>query len=387
MLTAIHLSLREIWRNLGRFFVFSLVVALITVLVLFIAALGRGLLGGIREYYEGLNADLIVYQDTARRVAASSRLQCSTRTTIRRIEGVRDVGPIGFSSGSIVDQYGVELLDISLIGVEPGKPGEPSVLRGQGLTRKNAYEVIVDRNVAEVAEVEPGDWLTISTIQGIEAEYHTLQVVGVSDSLRFNLAASVFVPIVTWDEIGPQSLETSATEQDPACNVAAVQLDDPTQIERMQQVIQAEVGDVEAVDRTTAYQSLPGYSSIQSSLATQNAFALLISTLVIGGFFQIQTLQKVPQLGMLKAIGTPNIVVALAAMLQIMVVTLIGIAIASVMVAGIASVFPADIPIVFELQSGVLAVASIFVLGFLGGLVSVRYALRVEPLIALGLGT
>ena len=387
MLTAIHLSLREIWRNLGRFFLFSLVVALITILVLFIAALGRGLLGGIREYYEGLNADLIVYQDTARRVAASSRLQCSTRSTIRRIEGVRDVGPIGFSSGSIVDEYGAELLDVSLIGVEPGKPGEPSVLTGQGLTRKNAYEVIVDRNVAEVAEVEPGDWLTISTIQGIEAEYHTLQVVGVSDSLRFNLAPSVFVPIVTWDKIGPQSLETSAAEADPACNVAAVQLDDPTQIERMQRLIQAQVGDVEAIDRTTAYTSLPGYSSIQSSLATQNTFALLISTLVIGGFFQIQTLQKVPQLGMLKAIGTPNIVVAMAAMLQIMVVTLMGIAIASVMVAGIASVFPADVPIVFDLRSGATAVASIFVLGFLGGLVSVRYALRVEPLIALGLGT
>jgi putative ABC transport system permease protein len=387
MLTAIHLSLKEIWRNLGRFFLFSLVVALITVLVLFIAALGRGLLGGIREYYEGLNADLIVYQDTARRVAASSRLECSTRSTIRRIEGIREVGPIGFSSGSIVDEYGTELLDVSLIGVEPGKPGEPSVLSGQGLTRKNAYEVIVDRNVAEVAELKPGDWVTIGTIQGIETEYHTLQVTGVSDSLRFNLSPSVFVPIVTWDEIGPQSLEASATEQDPACNVAAVQLDDPTQIERMQQVIQAQVDDVEAVDRTTAYQSLPGYSSIQSSLATQNTFALLISTLVIGGFFQIQTLQKVPQLGMLKAIGTPNIIVALAAMLQIMVVTLIGIAIASVMVVGIASVFPANVPIVFDLQSGATAVASIFVLGFLGGLISVRYALRVEPLIALGLGT
>jgi putative ABC transport system permease protein len=387
MLTAIHLSLKEIWRNLGRFFLFSLVVALITVLVLFIAALGRGLLGGIREYYEGLNADLIVYQDTARRVAASSRLECTTRSTIRRIEGVRDVGPIGFSSGSIVDEYGAELLDVSLIGVEPGRPGEPSVLSGQGLTRKNAYEVIVDQNVAEVADLEPGDWVTISTIQGIETEYHTLQVTGVSDSLRFNLAPSVFVPIVTWDEIGPQSLDASVIERDPACNVAAVQLDDPTQIERMQRLIQAQVRDVEAVDRTTAYQSLPGYASIQSSLATQNTFALLISTLVIGGFFQIQTLQKVPQLGMLKAIGTPNIIVALAAMLQIMVVTLMGIAIASAMVAGIASVFPADVPIVFDLQSGVTAVVSIFVLGFLGGLISVRYALRVEPLIALGLGT
>ena len=41
--TANHLALREIWRNRGRFLLFSLVIALITVLILFIAALGEGL--------------------------------------------------------------------------------------------------------------------------------------------------------------------------------------------------------------------------------------------------------------------------------------------------------------------------------------------------------
>jgi putative ABC transport system permease protein len=40
MSTAFHLAFREIWRNRGRFLLFSLVIALITVLVLFIAALG-----------------------------------------------------------------------------------------------------------------------------------------------------------------------------------------------------------------------------------------------------------------------------------------------------------------------------------------------------------
>jgi putative ABC transport system permease protein len=293
---------------------------------------------------------------------------------------------VGFSSGSIVAEDGTELLDISLIGVEPGKPGEPFPLSGRGLTRRNAYEVIVDRNVAEIAKVEPGDRLTVRTIQGIEEEYHTLQVIGVSNSLRFNLSPSVFIPIVTWDEIKPQAVGPGAANDPLYCNVVVVKLDDPTQLEAMRQAIQTQVSDVEAIDRTMAYLSLPGYSSIQTSLATQNIFALLIGTLVIGGFFQIQTLQKVPQLGMLKAIGTPNTIVALAAMVQVMIVNLIGIAIASVLAFGIASVFPADIPIVFELTSGATAVASILVLGFLGGLISVRYALRVEPLIALGLG-
>ncbi|MBT7989221.1 MAG: ABC transporter permease, partial [Anaerolineae bacterium] len=39
---SIYLSLKEVWRNKGRFFLFSMVIALIAVLVLFTAGLGEG---------------------------------------------------------------------------------------------------------------------------------------------------------------------------------------------------------------------------------------------------------------------------------------------------------------------------------------------------------
>jgi putative ABC transport system permease protein len=147
------------------------------------------------------------------------------------------------------------------------------------------------------------------------------------------------------------------------------------------------VSGIEVIDRKTAYENTPGYTEQQSTLNTQNAFALLIGVLVIGGFFQIQTLQKVPQIGMLKAIGTPNAIVAMAAIIQIVVVTLLGVVIGSLATFGLALVFPPNIPIVFEPRSGAMAVASILVMGPVGGLVSIRYSLRVEPLIALGLGS
>jgi putative ABC transport system permease protein len=386
MSTAIHLALKETWRNRGRFLLFSLVVTLITVLVLFVAALGTGLLGGIREYLEGLNADLIVYQETARLVIESSRIGCEKRREVRRVEGVREAGPIGFSAVSIVADDGTELLDISLIGVEPGKPGEPPVAAGGGLVRKSAYEAVIDWNVARVMKLQVGDWFTIGAIQGKEEEFYTLRVVGISESLKYGLQPSVFVPIVTWDEIRPKAA-ASPGEEDPACNVVAVQLDDPTQLEAVRQRLQRQVSDVEAVERTAAYEGQPGYTSIRTSLSTQNTFALLIGTLVIGGFFQIQTLQKVPQIGMLKAIGTPNSVVAVAAIIQIAAVNLLGVAIGSVVSLSLSLSLPPNIPIIFELRSGAMAVVSILLMGLLGGLVSIRYSLRVEPLIALGLGS
>jgi putative ABC transport system permease protein len=392
MSTAIHLAVSEIWRNWGRYLLFSLVVALITVLILFISALGEGLGSGNREYLEKLNGELVVYEDTARLSIPSSRLDCAKRTVIRSVEGVKDVGTIGFASVSVLSSnMMVEMMmggyaDVSFIGVEPGKPGEPPVLAGSGLLRKGADEAIIDRSVAFVTGAGVGDLLTVRSAQANENQFYTLTVVGITDSRKYGIRSSIFVPLLTWDKMRPQSLVGGGSEA-PACNVAVVKLDDPTQIERMRGLLRARVGGIEAVDRQTAYENVPGYTEQQSTLATQNAFALLIGMLVIGGFFQIQTLQKVPQIGMLKAIGTPNAIVALANVIQIVAITTIGILLGSLVTFGLALIFPPNIPLVFELGSGLTAVLSIFAIGPVGGLVSIRYSLRVEPLTALGLGS
>jgi putative ABC transport system permease protein len=298
---------------------------------------------------------------------------------------VQDVGPIGFSAASIPRGAGEDPLDVSLIGVDPGKPGEPPVVTGQGLERRNANEAIIDRMTALVTGLQVGDRFNIRSPQGGEEEFYMLKVVGVSESRMYAIQPSIFVPIVKWDEIRPKAAPGRGAE-DPACNVAAVKLEDPTQLDVMRQRLAAQVRGIEAVDRTTAYENTPGYTAQQTTLNTQNGFALLIGLLVIGGFFQIQTLQKVPQIGMLKAIGTPNGVIAVASLIQIVIINIVGVLIGSLVTFGLSLVFPPGIPLAFEPSSGATAIGSILVIGPLGGLVSVRLSLRVEPLIALGLG-
>ena len=59
---AIYLSFKEIWRNRTKYFLFSLVIALISVLVLFTAGLGEGLATNNKEYLEklGVECDLTI---------------------------------------------------------------------------------------------------------------------------------------------------------------------------------------------------------------------------------------------------------------------------------------------------------------------------------------
>jgi len=135
----------------------------------------------------------------------------------------------------------------------------------------------------------------------------------------------------------------------------------------------------------TAYESLPGYQAQQSTLNTQRGFTLLIGILVIGGFFQIQMLQKIPQIGVLKAIGTSNFVVATAVVAQIILVTTFGVVFGTLATLGLGQAIGGAVPVIFNGTSVAIAVITLLMIGPIGGLVSVRMAVRVEPLIALGL--
>ena len=132
---------------------------------------------------------------------------------------------------------------------------------------------------------------------------------------------------------------------------------------------------------------MPGYSAQQSTLNTQGGFTLFIGILVIGGFFQIQILQKVSQIGVLKAIGTSTRVVAWAAIIQIVVITAVGVAIGGLLTFLFSLFFPPTVPIVFNGTTSAIALVALLLIGPAGGLVSIRYAVRIEPLKALGLNS
>lgn len=382
---SVYLAFKEVWRNLGRYLLFSLVIALITILVLFIAALAGGLANANKQLIEKLDADLLVYQENVDLQVTSSRLGNQALRELRRIPGVESAGPLGFASATIVFDDSREPLDISMVGVEPGKPGDPALIEGTGLRSRRANEAVIDVSIAKRTGLSLGDRFTLRTIQGTDEEYYTLMVVGITDERQYFFQPSIFMPLATWEKIKPQA--APASNQETIYNVLAVQLEQPEQAQAVGRVIAERVAGIEVTDKQTAIEALPGYSAQQSTLNTQQAFTLLIGVLVVGGFFQIQTLQKVAQIGVLKAIGSSSGSVALAVMLQIILVTIIGVGIGALGTLLLSLGLPGNIPIVFTGASVIGALALLLSIGPLGGLVSIRLALRIDPLTAIGLSS
>jgi putative ABC transport system permease protein len=379
---AAYLALKEVWRNRWRFLLVSMVIALITLLVLFIAALGEGLSKANRQYIANLDAQLIVFLDKSDNIISSSQLQINTISAVRRVQGVADAGPIYTSNTQIVSTQ--TPLKVSLLGAVPGDSGMPGLVDGRDFHTGDSREVVIDRDVALLTGIKIGDEIKIRSTQGSLDEFFYLRVVGMTEGQSYSFQPTIFVSPNTWEKVRPQS-EADLKDDTPYPNVIAVRLQVPSEIETMKARLLAEISNIEVADIPTTINAIPGYSAQQGTVQTQGVFTLLIGILVIGGFFQIQILQKVPQIGVLKAIGSSNAVVGSAAVIQIVVVTAVGVAIGGGMTYLFSLGFPPTIPLVFNGISSLVAIVALLLIGPVGGLVSIIYAVRIEPLKALRL--
>jgi putative ABC transport system permease protein len=350
---------------------------------LFIAALGEGLSNANRQYVANLDAQLIVFLEKSDYSIPSSRLEPNTVKSVRRVDGVADAGPIYTSNSEIVSLP--EPLKISILGVEAGRPGMPPLLEGRYFRGGEAREAVMDFSVAQRTDLQIGDEIEVRSTQGTEDEFFKLTIVGLVDKQAYFFQPTIFIPSATWELVRPQSA-SDLNSDTPYPNIIAVKLQDPSRVEEMKAALENQISNIEVADIETTINNIPGYTAQQGTVQTQGAFTLLIGILVIGGFFQIQVLQKVPQIGVLKAIGASNFVVGLSSILQIIIVTGIGVGIGAALNYLFSLGLPPAIPLEFNGQRSLIAIGLLLFIGPLGGMVSIIYAVRIEPLKALRLG-
>ncbi|MBK8428812.1 MAG: ABC transporter permease [Lewinellaceae bacterium] len=253
-----------------------------------------------------MDAQLVVFLEKSDYSISSSRLETNTVKAVRRVDGVADAGAIYTSSTEIVSL--AEPLKVSMLGAEPGRPGMPAILEGREFRGGEAREAVMDRNVAVRSDLQIGDTIQIRSTQGTEDEFFELKIVGTGGWSILFFQPTIFVPAATWGKIRPQS-ESELASDTPYPNIIAVKLTDPSQVDAMLVKLADEGVNIDIATIETTINNIPGYSAQQGTVQTQGVFTLLIGILVIGGFFQIQILQKVPQIGVLKAIGSSNGVV------------------------------------------------------------------------------
>lgn len=369
------LAIRDLRFARGRFALIGTVVALIAVLGVILSGLSSGLSNaGI----SGLRA-LPVTHFAFEKSATSEQFSRSTVTssTWRRWAeqpGVIHAEPFGNSLAHAQVTRGAEpgrQVDLAVFGVQPGGVLSPHPASGAPLADGRDGILISSEIAADGVHI--GDVLTVDQV-GIE-----LTVIGRTGSASYGHVGVVYAPLATWQRLHyglPGELPAAAREQATA---VALKLTSGAAVSAADQRL-----GTRTVTKEAGYAASPGYTAESSTMTLIRGFLYIISALVVGAFFTVWTIQRKPEIALLKAMGASTAYILRDALVQVAVVLALATAAGTAVGLALGSAMSGSAP--FSLQARPVAGSSalLIVLGIAGALGAVRRITKVDPLTALG---
>jgi putative ABC transport system permease protein len=141
---------------------------------------------------------------------------------------------------------------------------------------------------------------------------------------------------------------------------------------------------IEVATPNQVFENIPGVSAQRSTANSIQGFGLVIGALVIGAFFYVLTLQKIGQIGVLKALGASSWFIFQQLMVQVIAVTVIGLALAVPVALLTVRILPGNVPLLLEQRGIIISMALILAMAVVGVAFSGRKIASVDALIALG---
>jgi putative ABC transport system permease protein len=362
-------GLIEIRRRKTQFALIASVFALIAYLVMMINGLGIGLNQLAGSALLNMDADAIAYASDAGRSVIRSELSQETVELIQVAPGVEESAPLVYAAASYERSSGT-ISSAALLGYDPGTIAEPPVTAGRPLTEDDQNGVLADATFLDESGLAIGDTLTLSLrLQAVE-----LTIVGEIDEGAFFFQPAVYLLRSTLLDL---KYGTTADGERPVASIVLTKGDDSMRS-----------GDgYELVDKQTAFDNIEGVAGQQSTVQSLQAFGYIIGAMIIGVFFYVLTLQKIPQFGMLKALGASNRYIIGQLLTQVLVIAAIGIGLSLPLALltewGLQSL-PDSVPIAFTSSMFITTCVALLVTALLGALFSARQVLRIDPIIALG---
>ncbi|MFJ7961968.1 FtsX-like permease family protein [Streptomyces sp. NPDC096324] len=337
------------WRDLrfakGRFALMGAVVVLITLLVGLLSGLTAGLAEENTSAVTALPADHLAFAAPAAGQPVSftgTPMPAHARETWAGRPGVTSAEPIGIRT--LNASAGDRTAAVSSFAVRPGSGIAPAgVAPGRAvLSEKAAAALGVGRGDRVVLG---GAGLTVAAVAGHASYSHT--------------------PVV-WTELsGPATVLALCTDG------ADLRAGD-------------RAAGTKTFTRGEALTAIGSYRAENGSLQLMRGFLFVISALVTGAFFTVWTIQRSPDIAVLKALGASTPYLLRDALGQAVVMLTAGTLLGSGLAAGAgALVRGGDVPYALDVTTVLGPAAVTIALGALGAGLAVRRVTAVDPLTAL----
>lgn len=356
------------WRELrfarGRFLLIGSVVALITLLVGFLAGLTGGLAAQNVSSVLELPGDRLVLQEPREGGPsfATSSLDEGVVDAWQRAQGVESAIPIGIlqaraTAGEHADPTGIAVY--GLPRAAPGTEGNPML----ALAPAGDGEVGLSRNAADDLGVRVGGTVSIAGT--------AFTVASIGDELWYSHTPVVVLSPAAWRATSERS---GGTGKATALAVTG---------DADWDAIAAETGTV-AKSPLASLTALEAFRSEIGSLGLMIAMLFGISALVVGAFFTVWTVQRAGDIAVLKALGATTASLVRDSFGQALIVLVAGIGVGLLAVVGFGSLAGQALPFVVDPLTTLAPAAAMAVLGLAGAAFALRSVTHADPLTALG---
>lgn len=371
------LALRELAFARGRFVIMGAVIVLIAILVVLLSGLAVGLSNDGVSGLQRMDVTAFAFQKDVSEGSAFSRsvVDPDAVNVWQAQPGVAAAAPFGNTLVNARTNRGVEI-DLALFGVEQGSFIDPPVAQGSPLAGEG--QVVISETAAEDG-IEIGDTVILEPT-GIE-----LEVVGILDGQHtFGHVDVGYLQLRSWQEakagMRPGDVVPDRIYQE--FTAVALQAENGADLDLAS-------GDRAAgttsMTREKSYDASPGYSAESSTLQLIQGFLYGISALVVGAFFTVLTIQRQPEIAVMRAMGASTGYLLRDSLVQSIVLLVVSTSIGLIIgLAAGAAISSTPMPFAIEFGSIIGASLLLLVLGVIGATVAIIRITRVDPLTALG---
>ncbi|MGV9972044.1 ABC transporter permease [Nocardia beijingensis] len=344
-------ALRDLRAARGRFALIILVVTLVAVLVSFLSGLTAGLAHQNVSAVESLPGDIVVFADTGGAPSFDGSVLTEDQITAWRA-AADGVTPVGIARGKATGD-GRAQAQVALFGTDTAFGNHSATEAGT---------VLLSTGAAADLGAAPGDSVAIGG--------RAFTVAAVRGDDWYSHTPVVWTTLADWQALNPRSGAATVLAVSGAANPEAVNSAARTR----------------TVESSAARSAIGSYQAENGSLTLMTVLLFAISALVIGSFFTVWTIQRMPDIATLKALGATSGALVRDALCQAAIVLATGIAAGLGITVAAAALLGDAVPFVLNPATTLLPSAALILLGLLGAASALRFLFTADPLTALGGG-
>lgn len=358
------LAWKELLYNKKKYILIEVIILLLMFMVLFLSGLVNGLGRAVTSSIDMMNGKYFVISDSAEDIITVSNIDAKLYEDLKdELDGA--ITTLDIQRMYIQKVGEEEKINVTYMAIEPGSFTEPELMEGTSLADADVDNAIIldDDYMAEGIELLD---TVIDSSTSIE-----FTVVGFAKDQMYGHTSVAFISTDSYTKIREQL--------NPRYEVsyhAFVTNDD--------RILDFDLDGVVVDDKQTVIENIPSYTAEHTTILMVIWLLVVISSVIIGVFYYIMTIQKEKQFAVMKSIGMSMGQISKMIICQVAIVACFGAVVANILNTSMSLALPQTMPYYLQYVDALGVSAAFILISILSSLLSIIKVSKVDPMTVIG---